>query len=307
MVKMYKKIKKPAKCMVCEKVLENGNLVYEIPNATKNANGGKGYVCADHARTADYHDREVKAFCHPRNFRGKLKKDGLLYAIELEVCERRDYPIWVDGVLIEDAQQALAYIASVWQLRWTHDCTVGAEGNMPPETTMSGWRDRLARTLRVLAPNNSDAGAHLTIGFAIDRENIPNFDRWNAERCLSYLANHVLLNATNMDLNFVFGRSFTEYSEYTDWNFSHGYWANIRDNGSIEFRICHIDCITQYMRAATFCAEFCKIVKLVDNGLAISKAFRKIETLWKKTVQQEMAVDNRSKYGDKIDRARVEK
>lgn len=306
-MKMYKNVKRRAKCMVCGKILNNGDVVYEAPNAGKNANGGIGYVCAEHARTAQYHDWETAQFADPSNYRGNLKKDGLLYAIELEVCERHDYPIWVDGVMIEDADHALAYIASIWQLRWTRDCTVYAEGNMPPETTMSGWRDRLARTLRVLEPNHDSAGAHLTIGYAVDRDNIPNFDRWNAERCLSYFANRILIDASTSDIQNVFGRTFSEYSEYTDWNFSHGYWANIRENGSIEFRLCHIDCITQYLRAATFCAEFCKIVKLVDNGLAISKAFRKIETLWSKTVKQEMAVDNRSKYGDKIDRARVEK
>lgn len=307
MAMIYKNTKRPAKCLVCGKTLKNGDTVYEVPNAAKNANGGKGYVHAGHARTADYHDRETAQFATPSNYRGNLKKDGLLYAIELEVRERHDYPIWVDGVMIEDANHALAYIASVWNLRWTHDCTVYAEGNMPPETTMSGWRDRLARTLRVLAPNHDSAGAHLTVGYAESRDNIPNFDRWNAERCLAYLANHVLIDADEREIYNVFGRTFTFYAQYTDWNFTHGSWANIRENGSIEFRLCHIDCITQYLRAATFCAEFCKIIKAVDNGLAISKAFRKIETLWSKTVKQEMAVDNRSKYGDKIDRARVEK
>lgn len=303
----YKATKKHANCLVCGKRIENGEMVHIVPNAAKNANNGIGYVHAEHAWTADYHDYETAVFSDPSNYRGNLKKDGLLYAIELEVCARNDYPIWVDGVMIESANHALAYIASIWQLRWTHDGTVYAEGNMPPDTTMSGWRDRLARTLRVLAPNHDSAGAHLTIGYAESRDNIPNFDRWNAERCLAYLANHILIGAPERDIVNVFGRTFTYYAEYTDWNFQHGSWANIRENGSIEFRLCHIDSVTQYLRGATFCAEMCKIIKAVDNGLAISKAFRKIETLWNRTVKQEMAVDNRSKYGDKIDRARVEK
>lgn len=176
---------------------------------------------------------------------------------------------------------------------------------MPPETKMNGWRDRIARTLWVLAPNHASAGAHLTIGWAVSRDLIPNFG-YNATRCmLSYFASEILANETDNTIKSVFGRSFTNYAEYTDESFEHGYWANIRGNGSIEFRLCHIDNVEQWMRGATFCAEFCKIIKALDKDeLSISKAFQKVDKLWNKTVNRKLAVETNSKYGNELDRKR---
>ena len=283
----YKANKRHAICPVCKRKIENGDLVWRVPNAAKNANGGVAYVHADHTDPARYHG--VEDFTNPANYRGNLGKDGLLFGIELEVCARNDYPIMVDGVEIECADHALAYIASIWQLQWTHDITVYAEGNMPPDTKMNGWRDRIARTLWVLAPNHASAGAHLTIGWAVSRNLIPNFG-YNASRCmLSYFASEILANETDSTRKSVFGRTFTGY-------------------GSIEFRLCHIDNIEQWMRGATFCAEFCKIIKALDKDeLSFSKACDKVEKLWHKTVSRKLAVETNSKYGNELDRKRNNK
>lgn len=299
----YTATKRHAVCPVCNQRIENDEPVWRVPNSAKNANGGVAYVHADHTDPERYHG--VADFTNPANYRGNLGKDGLLFGIELEVCARTDYPIMVDGVEIECPDHALAYIASIWQLRWTNDITVYAEGNMPPETKMNGWRDRIARTLWVLAPNHASAGAHLTIGWAVSRDFIPNFG-YNAARCmLSYFASEILANETDNTIKSVFGRSFTHYAEYTDESFEHGYWANIRGNGSIEFRLCHIDNVEQWMRGATFCAEFCKIIKALDKDeLSISKAFQKVDKLWNKTINRKLAVETNSKYGNELDRKR---
>ena len=299
----YKASKRHAVCAVCGAKIENEEVVWVVPNSAKNANGGVAYVHADHTDPAQYHG--VRNFTDPANYRGNLGKDGLLYGIELEVCARTDYPIMVDGVEIECPDHALAYIASIWQLRWTNDITVYAEGNMPPDTKMNGWRDRVARTLWVLAPNHRRAGAHLTIGWAMSRDYIPNFG-YNAAKCmLSYFASEILANETDTTIASVFGRSFTNYAEYTDESFEHGYWANIRGNGSIEFRLCHIDNIEQWIRGATFCAEFCKIIKALDkNEIGFSKACQKVAKLWNKTINHKLAVETNSKFGNELDRKR---
>lgn len=294
MLEKYFTTRKHALCAVCNERIENGDWVYIVPNATKNANGGKAFVHAGHAALADYHDLSVRRFCNPENFTGNLSKSGLLFGIELEVMARTDYPIEVDGVTIDNAETALAYIASVWRLRWTEDATVYAEGNMPPFTTMCGWRDRISNTLKVLAPNSVEAGAHLTVGFAYNRMNIPNFDYWTSIRVLDVLAN-VLVNASAEEREFVFGRDFTGYARYTDGTYNHGDWANIRSNGSIEFRLCHISNVEQYLRGASFCAEICKLIKAEEHKTSTDKGLnKKIQTMWKNAIEKKMAVDNRS-------------
>lgn len=299
----YEAKKRHAKCAVCNQTIANGEMVWLVPNPAKGANGGVAYVHDEHTVLNGYGSET--AFTDPANYRGNIKKDGLLYGIELEVCARTDYPIWVDGVEIECAKHALAYIAMVWNLRWTSDPTVYAEGNMPPDTTMSGWRDRVAHTLQVLAPNHSRAGAHLTVGYAVNRGYIPNFDYDSAKTLLSYFASEILASETDETIKSVFGRSFTNYAEYTDDAFEHGYWANIRGNGSIEFRLCHIDNIEQWMRGATFCAEFCKIVKSLERDeLKFYEAYEKVDALWNKTLNRKLAVEKRSKFGNELDRER---
>lgn len=294
MLEKYIPLKKHAICAYCGRKLESGDMVYTIPDFTKNANGGIARVCVEHAEKVGYHDYNIKRFCEPENYRGKLGKYGLLYGIELEVMSKNTYPIWIDGVTIDSPENALAYIATVWGLKWTSDITVYAEGNMPPQTTLCGWRDKLAATLKVLSPNHPNAGAHLTIGFAFNRANIPNFEYWTSIRVLDTLAN-VLVNASTEEREFVFGRDFTGYAEYTDGTYNHGDWANIRGNGSIEFRLCHIANVEQYLRGASFCAEICKLIKAEEHKESSDKMLnKKVRTLWNKAITKRMAVDNRS-------------
>lgn len=303
----YKASKRHAVCAVCNRKIENGEMVWIIPAPEKGANGGVAYAHDYHADLRWYHDGSVKQFTAPTNYRGNLKKDGLLFAPEIEVVYR-DYPITVNGIEIECARHALVYVAAVWGLRWTEDGTVDAEGNLPPDTTANGWRDRISHTLKVFDTNNSSVGTHVTIGFAESREYIPNFDEENSTALLSYLASKHLATASRDEMEMVFGRYFAPYAKYTDAGFYHGDWANIRENGSIEFRICKMSKVTQFMRAIEFCKKFVLIIKGLDNEeYGLEDAYKKIDRLWKKAVNGKLTCEKTSKFGDELDRERKSK
>lgn len=303
----YKANKRHAVCAVCKYKIENGESVWLIPAPEKGANGGVAYAHDYHADLRWYHASDVKRFTAPENFRGTLKKDGLLFAPEIEVVYKH-YPINVNGVDIECPRHALVYIASVWGLRWTEDCTVNAEGNLPPDTTASGWRDRISHTLKVFDLNDESVGTHVTFGFAENRDNIPNFNEDNSTALLSYLASKHLATASHEEMEMVFGRYFAPYAKYTSAGFYHGDWANIRENGSIEFRICKMCKVTQFMRAIEFCKKFVLIIKSLDKkeyGLKV--AYKKIDRLWNKAVNGKLTCEKTSKFGDELDRERKSK
>ena len=278
----YRKIRKPAKCVVCNRTLQNGDTVFTIPCAVKNANGGVAYVCCKHGTPEKRRCNDVSGIS------GNVKKDGLLYNVRLTVTAKSGgYPVAIDGVNVDSKENALAYIANVWNGAFVVDGQTVLE--MPDNTTLSGWRDNLARTLSVLGVRFAPFVVKSVYGLDTDLTVL-----------LEYVTD-MLEGADNATIADIFGKGFrksaklgTEFSDPKNW-------AVISDD-TVQFNIAYTGTISQYMRCVDFLAELVKIAQSSKKN-----KFAAVDTLWRKTTAHGNAVDHRSTYGDRLNRARVEK
>lgn len=278
----YKKTRRPAKCVICERTLQDGDTVFTIPCRTKGANSGVAYVCSKHGTPEKRRRNEIAGIS------GNLKKDGLLYNVRLTVTAKTGgYPLAIDGVTVDGKANALAYIASVWGGTFVTDGVTVLE--MPDNTTLSGWRDNLARTLSVLGVRFAPFVVKSVYGFDTDLTAL-----------LQYLTD-ILESADNKTISDVFGKGFRK-SAKLGLDFSNPKnWAVINDN-TVRFNLVYTGSISQYMRGVDFLSG---LVKIAQSGK--KNKFLAVSKLWERTVDRKNAVDHRSIYGDKLNRARVVK
>lgn len=282
MLETYKKVRKPAKCPLCGNTHADGDEVFTVPFSTKNANGGFAYVCKVHGTP------EKRRYNQAADYNGNLKNDGLTYNMRLTVTAKSGgYPVTIDGVTVDSKPNALAYIASVWGGRFIVDNATTLE--MPDNATLSGWRDNIARTLAVLGVKYAPFTVNAVHGLSGDAVDI-----------LSYTAD--MLSAANSEnIADVFGKGFRKSAKVgTDFTVPTN-WAVITDN-RIQFNLAYTGSISQYMRGIDFLAGLVKIIQSDKKN-----RFAAVERLWAKTINHENAVDKRSVYGDKLNRARVVK
>ena len=278
----YKKVRKPAKCVACNRTLQDGDTVFTIPCAVKNANGGVAYVCSKHGTP------EKRRYNDVAGISGNVKKDGLLYNVRLTVTAKPGgYPVAIDGVTVDSKENALAYIANVWNGAFVVDGQIVLE--MPDNTTLSGWRDNLARTLSVLGVRFAPFMVKSVYGLDTDSTMI-----------LEYVTD-ILEGADNATIADIFGKGFRKSAKMgTDFSDPKN-WAVIGDN-TVQFNIAYTGTISQYMRCVDFLAGLVKIAQSSKKN-----KFAAVDTLWRKTTAHGNAVDHRSTYGDRLNRARVEK
>lgn len=282
MLTIYQRVRKPAKCAICNRTLQDGSMVYTVPCATKNANGGRAYVCHKHGTPAKRRYNDAVGIS------GNVKKGGLLYNIQLTVTAKSGgYPITVDGVSIDSKENTLAYIANVWGGEFITDKQTTLE--MPDNTTLSGWRDNLARTLSVLGVRFAPFTVKSVHGLDTDLTVI-----------LEYTTD-ILENADSATITDIFGKGFRKSAKLgTDFSDSKN-WAVI-NNDTVKFNLAYAGTISQYMRGIDFLAGLVKIAQSDKKN-----KFSAVDRLWKTTTMHGNAVDHRSAYGDKLNRARVEK
>lgn len=278
----YKKIRKPAKCPLCGNIHADGDAVFTVPCPTKNANGGAAYICKAHGTP------KKRRYNQTADYIGSLKNDGLTYNIRLAVTAKTgSYPATIDGVTVDSKSNALAYIASVWNGAFIVDSATVLE--MPDNTTLSGWRDNLARTLSVLGVKYAPFTVNAVHGLSSDAVDV-----------LSYTAD-MLSAASAESVIDVFGKHFRKSAKLgTDFTVPTN-WAVINGN-RIQFNLAYAGSISQYMRGIDFLAGLVKIIQSSKKN-----KFMAVERLWTKTINHENAVDKRSVYGNKLNRARVEK
>lgn len=282
MLKKYSQVRKPAKCAICNRTLQDGDMVYTIPCATKNANGGIAYVCHKHGTPVK------RRYNNATGISGNVKKDGLLYNIQLAVTAKSGgYPITVDSVSVDSKENALAYIANVWGGEFVSDKQTTLE--MPDNTTLSGWRDNLARTLSVLGVRFAPFAVKSVYGLNTDLTAI-----------LEY-ATDILENADNATIADIFGKGFRKSAKLGADFSDPKNWAVINGD-TVKFNLAYAGTISQYMRGVDFLAG---LTKIVQSGK--KNKFSAVDRLWKTTIMHGSAVDHRSAYGDKLNRARVKK
>ena len=279
---LYKRTRKPAKCVICGRTLQDEDTVFTIPCPTKNANGGRAYVCCKHGTP------EKRRYNDVAGISGNVKKDGLLYNVRLTVTAKPDgYPVTVDNINVDSKENALAYIASVWNGAFVIDEQTVLE--MPDNTTLSGWRDNLARTLSVLGVRFAPFTVKSVYGLDADLTTV-----------LEYVTD-ILEGADNATITDIFGKGFRKSAKFgTEFSVPKN-WAVISGD-TVQFNIAYTGTISQYMRCVDFLAGLVKIAQSSKKN-----KFAAVDKLWRKTTAHENAVDTRSVYGDKLNRARVEK
>lgn len=228
-------IREGTRCQFCGEKIINGE---DFIHCNGGAKGSIIYGHRDCAREYSYHERYNTNRKHIKTL------SGFCWGAEFETNQAT-------------TEEERLYLYANYGLICTADCTVTEEFISPIIQGLHGGKKYLEGIYKVLDIANGDnVGTHLNFSLA----------KWSgisiAEYgdCLDELADYMRYNLTHNQLVEVFGRGFSTYAEFTDYNYVHGKWLNLGHNGRVELRLAKFKNVQQYFYLACMCKEWALII-----------------------------------------------
>lgn len=301
MLKIYKKVKKPAVCPICKargihKAFADGDAVYILPEPKNKANNGIVRVCATHGELFRYHDPYVIERTRIERAQGERHENKIQLGFEVECINPRNYPVTVDGVNIESFKEACAYLEYLFGGYACRDGSVDAEIVVPVIRNQNGMRYIWGRANKVVDLVHDDAGHHITFS----PENAENaFKRENACKIINGLGKEMF---GNVDGNRnAFGRDFSDtyyakyHSDIIDCVHNDYPYAWQRGSGAVEFRLCKFQNADQYMRTCWLVGEIGRHINDCDTGkIPMKTAIKRCIRDYRKACECNTPADKRS-------------
>jgi hypothetical protein len=204
-------------------------------------------------------------------------KSAFKYAVEYEANFRMlsDIPE-VNGFSFTSETEVSAFIACNYVFVPTSDITVDVEFKERPAYNFHGLETKLRNMDKYIDMTAENCGQHINIS--------GNSPEWYSPESKTKLSNSMLWRPLVMTLRDnteatkrLFGRTFSEYSEYSETEFKHGKWLNIRNESAelgtcLEFRIAKFQTPTQFFILVNMCRDFEAIADKVLKGHDVNQA-----------------------------------
>lgn len=233
------------KCQICGEKLTHWDFCFG--NVTKASGGCKGSVIYAHTSCC-----EKKSYSYKNLVRNKKKTySGFQWGSEFEVN---------DNTTPEQRLQLFSW----YKLICTHDSTVSEEFKSGINQGLHGTKKYLEGIEKIIHIASGDnCGTHANVSLASWEDgNAMNWVYDYSTALFKPLA-QAIANLTEEKRIEIFGRDFGSYRHYTEQDFEHGHWLQIKNN-CLEFRISRYRNATQYSHLLMLYKEFC---------LAIDKIF----------------------------------
>lgn len=225
------------RCKFCGQVIEGWQ---ELVKADGGCLGKVIYAHKDCCKMHDYNYEHLEHHHKPRPL-------GFRWGAEFET-----------NTHTTDAQRLQLY--TWYKLICTSDCTVSEEYKSAINYNLNGVKDMLDGINKIIDISNGDnIGTHANV----------SLEKWDDRQCFYNHREFItevfgrvaryLNNVNRAQITEVFGRDFGEYRCYTDYNFAHGAWLQIKRT-CLEFRLAKYVNTNQYFYLLSMLKQWCLIL-----------------------------------------------
>lgn len=237
------KVRQGTKCKICgEPITQND---FENDNVVSTHGGCLGGIIYGHKNCC-----QKRSYSYEHLVRNKKATyTGVQFGVELEVNNRTTL------------EQRL-YLYACYGLVCTSDCTVSEEFKSGINQGLHGIKKYFEGIEKVIDINEGEnCGSHINISLAKWDSNDLTHIQLHDTELFTPLA-RAMKDLTEEKRIEIFGRDFGEYRRYTEYNFDHGFWLQIKRN-CLEFRISRYKNATQYSHLIMLYAEMCKAIDTI--------------------------------------------
>lgn len=229
------------KCQFCGEKISPFDFLMQ--NVVKADGGCKGSVIYAHLECCDKKNYSYKNLVRNR----KKTYSGFQWGSEFETND-------------ETTNEQRLQLFSWYKLVCTHDCTVAEEFKSGINQGLHGTKKYLEGIEKIIdISSGANCGTHANVSLA----------SWENSSAMSWVYNYsttlfrplaqAIRNLPEQKRIEIFGRDFGDYRHYTEEEFEHGDWLQIKNN-CLEFRISRYRNATQYSHLLMLYKEFCLVI-----------------------------------------------